>query len=67
MNGAGPPDRAQPLDLLTLQGQARAHTLCLAVLCEGSWRNTIGARLPWWVTIKQVITIDRLCMRSKLA
>ena len=67
MNGAGPPDRAQPLDLSTLQGWTRAQTPCLAFLCEGSSRKTIGARLPWWVIIKQVITIDRLCMRSKLA
>ena len=36
MNGAGPPDRAQPLDLSTLQGRARAQTPCLAFLCEGS-------------------------------
>ena len=28
MNGAGPPDRAQPLDLSTLQGRARAQTPC---------------------------------------
>ena len=28
MNGTGPPDRAQPLDLLTLQGRTRAQTSC---------------------------------------
>ena len=27
----------------------------------------IGTRLPWLVKIKQVITIDRVCMRSKPA
>ena len=26
-----------------------------------------GARHPWWVTIKQAITIDSLCMESELA
>ena len=30
VNGAGPPDRAQPLGLSTLQGRARAQTPCLA-------------------------------------
>ena len=64
MNGAGPPDRAQPLDLSMLRGRAQAQTPCLAFLCEGSQRKTIGVRLPWWVTIKQVITIDRLCIKS---
>ena len=32
MNGTGPPDRAQPLDLSTLQGRARAQTSCLTFL-----------------------------------
>ena len=35
MNGAGPPDRAQPLDLSTLQGRARAQTSCLTFSREG--------------------------------
>ena len=32
MNGTGPPDRAQPLDLSMLQGWARAQTSCLTFL-----------------------------------
>ena len=32
MNGAGLPDRAQPLELSTLQGWARAQTSCLTFL-----------------------------------
>ena len=34
MNGTGPPDRAQPLDLSMLQGQTRAHTLCPVFSCK---------------------------------
>ena len=67
MNGAGPPDRAQPLDLSTLQGRTRAQTPCLAFLCEGSRRKTIGAQLSWWAAMKQVIVIGRLSMERKLA
>ena len=57
MNGTGPRDRTRPLDLSTLQGRTRAQTSCLVFLCEISQRKTIGARLPWWVTIKHVITM----------
>ena len=67
MNGAGPPDRAQPLDLSTLQGRARAQTPCLTYSREGSWRKTAGARLPWWVAIEKLIIISRLSMESILA
>ena len=67
MNGTGPLDRAQPLDLSTLQGRARAQTPCLTLSREGSRRKTTGARLPWWVTIKQAIVIHRLRMESNLA
>ena len=35
MNGAGPPDRAQPLGLSTLQGRIQAQTPCLVFSCEG--------------------------------
>ena len=38
MNGAGPPDKAQPLDLSMLQGRARAQMMCLTYSCEGSCR-----------------------------
>ena len=34
MNGAGPPDRAQPLGLSTLQGRTRAQTPCLVFSCN---------------------------------
>ena len=37
MNGAGPPDRAQPLDLSTLQGRTRAQTLCQSLIMSWSW------------------------------
>ena len=30
-------------------------------------KKSASARLPWWVTIKQVIVIDRLSMESNLA
>ena len=34
MNGAGPPDRAQPLGLSTLQGRTRAQTPCPVFSCK---------------------------------
>ena len=34
MNGTGPPDRAQPLDLSTLQGRTRAQTPCPVFSCK---------------------------------
>ena len=67
MNGAGRPDKARPLDLLTVQGRARAQTPCLTLSRKGSYRKTTGARLPRWVTIEHVIVIDRLSMESELA
>ena len=34
MNGADPPNRAQPLGLSTLQGHTRAQTSCLDFSCK---------------------------------
>ena len=34
MNGTGPPDRAQPLGLSTLQWHTRAQTSCLVFSCK---------------------------------
>ena len=34
MNGAGPPDRAQPLDLSMLQGRTRAQMPCPVFSCK---------------------------------
>ena len=42
-------------DLSMLQGRTQAQASCQR------------EQLPWWVTVKQVIVIDRLSMESKLA
>jgi hypothetical protein len=34
VNGAGPPDKAQPLGLSTLQGRTRAQTPCPVFSCN---------------------------------
>ena len=46
MNGAGPPDRAQPLGLSTLQGRTRAQTPCPIFSCKDP-KEKQPARFPW--------------------
>ena len=43
MNGTGPPDRAQPLDLSTLQGRTRAQTSCQSLIMGRSRRAHKGS------------------------
>jgi hypothetical protein len=52
VNGAGPPDRAQPLGLSTLQGRTRAQTPCPVFSCDKPEekqpaRGSRGDEAPW--------------------
>ena len=58
MNGAGPPDRTQPLGFSMLEGRTRAQTSCPVFSCEnpeerqparGSRGDEALGRAPWLV------------------
>jgi hypothetical protein len=52
VNGTGPPDRAQPLGLSTLEGRTRAQTSCPVFSCDSPEekqlvRGSRGDEAPW--------------------